>query len=721
MSSFRCLGNGTMTSDSDPTLSPAHRAVLEALARRVVPHAFEAGSGRIDLVARVEERMRDAPPHRQREFEVALRVLGSRAAALVFSRLTSPFPRLTPDRQDAVLARWSTSPVVAARSVYQGLRRVILGVYYSQPESWDEIGYLGPFHLRGVAFPWEGPLPTRAPNDPARDEPVARIADPSSATIAPGTAAPAVAHPVGANGGAAAWSHRPTADVIVIGSGAGGAVVAARLAEAGRDVLLIEAGSLVTPDELNEREADMTARLYADGGLLTTDDLSFVLLQGAAVGGGTLVNWMITFRAPDFVLDEWQQRFGLDGFAPSVMAPVFERVEREIHASVVPEDAHSPANRILLDGARRLGWRVGAGRINARGCIRTGFCGQGCRYGAKQSVDRVYIPRAIAAGARLLTDARVDRIEVVERDATATSAARGSRRATPPLKRVHATFTDPRTRRPTGGFVAEAPVVVLAAGAVSTPAVLQRSGLGGGGVGQYLRLHPTTAVVGDHHADVYTAAGIPQSIVCDEFIRRDDRGYGFWIECAPIHPALCAVAAPGIGESHRELMRRFRRTTNVITLVRDGSDANASNGSVTLTRRGRASINYELGPRDRANLIAGVQAAARVLLAAGVTGVRTLHTRGESIRDDGDIDALATRGWGRHDLALFSAHVNGTCRLGTEPQISGVDPAGERFGTRGLYVADGSLFPTGLGVNPQLSIMAFATVIADRMAEAGVI
>jgi choline dehydrogenase-like flavoprotein len=214
----------------------------------------------------------------------------------------------------------------------------------------------------------------------------------------------------------------------------------------GREVLLLEEGSLVGTDELTEREGDMTARLYAESGMRATDDLSFVLLQGASVGGGTLVNWMITFRAPDFVLDEWTDRFALTGFSPAELAPAFERVEREIHAVPVPDDAHSPANRILLNGASQLGWRAGTGRINARGCVRAGFCGQGCRYGAKQSADRVYVPRALAAGARLVPDARVDRIEVIERDATASAPTRGTRHTAAPLKRVLVTLLDRLTR-----------------------------------------------------------------------------------------------------------------------------------------------------------------------------------------------------------------------------------------------------------------------------------
>ena len=694
-------------------LSSSHRAVLEAVARRVVPHAYDGTGTPVDVVARIEARLAKAPAERVRDLELALTILGSRAAGLFLSGTMSPFARLSPERQDALLRRWSTSPVTVARTVYQGVRRLVLAVYYTTPESFGETGYLGPLYLRETVYPWEGPLPDDgAPN---ADEPVARGAAmrdvPKQSTSPDSTAVRA----------ASTDAARLTADVIVIGSGAGGAVVAARLAELGRDVVLLEEGSLVRADELTECEDDMTARLYAESGMRATDDLSFVLLQGAAVGGGTLVNWMITFRAPDFVLDEWADRLGITGLSPAELAPVFDRVEREIHAVPVPDDAHSPANRLLLDGARRLGWRAGAGRINARGCVRSGFCGQGCRYGAKQSVERVYVPRALASGARLVPDARVERIELIERDGSASDAVRGVRRTTAPRKRVHVTLLDRLTRAPRGTLVAEAPVVILAAGAVGTPVILQRSGFGGGGVGRFLRLHPTTAVAGEWHDDVYAAAGIPQSAVCDEFIRRDDHGYGFWIECAPNHPGLAAVAAPDFGAEHRDVMRRFRRTTNLISLVRDGSDLEQSNGSVMLSRRGRVRIAYRVGTRDRANVVAGVQAAARILLAAGVTGVRTLHTAGGELRDERDVVALAHRAWGPHDLTMFSAHVNGTCRLGTDPRTSGANAAGERHGVRGLYVADGSLLPTGLGVNPQATIMALATVIAERAAEAGAV
>ena len=694
-------------------LSPQHLAVLDAVARRIAPQAFDGRDGAVDLIARIEERLEHAPPQRVRDLTLALTILGSRASALM-TGFSAPFPRLSFEQQDLMLGRWSASPIPLARSVYQGVRRLVLAVYYSQPESFPAIGYAGPLHLRDIEVAWEGPM--RQLLTPNASDPVARV--PPASQWSPRRAGHE-SRPPPLHAHAVAPDSRITADAVVIGTGAGGAVAAARLAEAGRDVVILEEGNLVRDDELNEREGDMTARLYAEAGMRATDDLSVILLQGSAVGGGTLVNWMITFRAPDFVLDEWADRFRITGFSPDDMAPAFARIDEEIHAMPVPSDAHSPANRILLDGASRLGWRATEGRINARGCVRAGFCGQGCRYGAKQSADRVYLPRALAAEARLVPDARVERIEVVERDSASAAPARLTRRSPAPLKRVHVTRLDPVTRRPVGRFVVDAPVVVLAAGAVGTPAILQRSGLGGGGVGRFLRLHPTTEVAGDYPEEVYAAAGIPQSAVCDEFVRRDEHGYGFWIECAPHHPALAAVAAGGFGAAHHAVMRRFRRTTNLIVLVRDGSDLEQSNGSVTVSRRGATRISYRLGKRDCANVIGGVESAARILLAAGATSVRTLHERGPELHSDHDVTTLRERSWGPHDLTIFSAHVNGTCRMGTDVDQSGVDSSGERHGVRGLYVVDGSIFPTGLGVNPQATIMAMSTMIVERMVAAG--
>ncbi|MGI9189477.1 MAG: GMC family oxidoreductase [Longimicrobiaceae bacterium] len=249
---------------------------------------------------------------------------------------------------------------------------------------------------------------------------------------------------------------------------------------------------------------------------------------------------------------------------------------------------------------------------------------------------------------------------------------------------------------------------------MGTPAILERSGLGGGGVGRYLRLHPTSAVLGDYAEPVYAAAGIPLSAVCDEFLRGDD-GYGFWIECPPLHPAIASAALPGFGNEHRAEMLRFQRLGSLIVLVRDGAERGASNGDVHLDRRGRTRIRYRLGDTDRATLLAGIRAAARLHLAAGAREVSTLHVTRCCMRSEADLDLIDRQDHGPNQLGLLSAHVNGTCRMGTDPQTSGCTPDGERHGTPGLYVCDGSLLPTAPGANPQETIMALATVIAERI------
>jgi choline dehydrogenase-like flavoprotein len=357
-----------------------------------------------------------------------------------------------------------------------------------------------------------------------------------------------------------------------------------------------------------------------------------------------------------------------------------------------------------------LGWRAEPATINARGCVRSGFCGYGCRYDAKQGTLLTYLPRAFAAGARLYADVRAERVELLERGASTRL----------PRKRVTASVLDRATGRVRGTVTAEAPVVILAGGAVGTPVLLQRSGMGGGGVGEWLRLHPTTAVVGLYDRTINGAGGIPLSAMCDEFVRRDADGYGYWIECPPLHPMLAAAAVPGFGAEHAACMRDFRRLGSTIALVRDGADRDLSNGSVRALRGGGTSLRYRLGPRDRAHFVESMAAAARLHLACGAREVRTLHTRPVVARTEADLAEIRTRSVAPNDVALFSAHVNGTCRMGRDPRTSGVTPdLAERHGVRGLFVGDGSILPTSLGVNPQETIMALATVLAGRIADLG--
>ena len=681
-------------------MTSSRRATLDSLARIIVPHAFEDGSS--DLTSTIETRIRAAPPAIAADLGLALEVLGSRAGAMLITRRVTPLAELHSEERGTAFDAWGRSPLPPARAAHQAIRKLVLSTYYATPRAHRELGVLLPLHMRVPAFDWEGPVPGALTLD---SEPVARSPQRTGpvprATPAPRPIPAAVTIGSGVRG-----DEHVSADVVVIGSGAGGAVAAARLAEAGRQVMILEEGSYLHAPDFTEEEDGLAARLFAEQMMRATVDGSISLFQGGAVGGGTTVNWMLMLRAPEHVLDEWRQRHGITGLGMDVLGPEFARIEHEVHARLVPDDAHSPPNRVILDGARKLGWRATAAAINATGCVRAGTCSLGCRYDAKQSALLTFLPRAFAAGARLFANARVERIEVAERSGAGPGSA--------PLKRVRATTFDPGTGVLTGTLVVEAPVVILAAGAVGTPAILERSGLGGGGVGRYLRLHPTTAILGRYARDMYPLAGVPQSTMCDQFIRRDARGYGFWIEVPAFTPALAATALSGFGDAHRNDVRTLARVCPLILLVRDGS-GDRSAGAVWVDRRGNTRIRYRLERSDRENLVAGIEASARLLLATGAEEVVTLHTPPVRIRTERDLALIQMARYGANRISLFSAHVNGTCRMGTSPAISGTTPDGERHGVRGLYVCDGSLLPTSLGVNPQETIMALASVIAGRI------
>jgi choline dehydrogenase-like flavoprotein len=684
--------------------SSAQLATLEALCRRMVPLPDEPDPSAAVLARAAEARLLAGDPVLTKQIATLLSILDHPAVCALTSALPTRFTRMAPARQERWLRGWETSRIPARRTIFQALRRLILSTWYARPEVYPSIGYRGPLHPREPAYLWEGPLP----GETRDEEPVARVRRESRLVlplVAPQLdmmADPVVRGLV--EGARLGPETRVTADVCVVGTGAGGAVVAARLAEAGYDVVVLEEGGWWRGEDFTEEEGPMTARLYADAGARATDDLAIPMLQGRSVGGSTTANWMLMLRTPGWVLDEWAAEHGAEGLRGADLEAVFERIEDETHTREVPPDAHSPANRALLDGARALGWSHLAARINAKGCVRSGFCGLGCRYDAKQGTAATFVPAALGSGARLFTDVRADRVEVAER---------GGRT---PVKRLHATVLDRMSGAPRGRLTVEAPVVVLAAGAVGTPALLQRSGMGGGGVGRYLRLHPTTVVSGIYDREMYQGAGIPLSAVCDEFLRTGPGGYGFWIECPPLYPALASVAMPGFGAAHREMMEEMPRLAPFIVLVRDGADRAVSQGEVTLDRAGRVRIRYRTGRSEWDRVRRGLKAAARIHFAAGASEVATTHVHPCRMRSPAELGEVDRRPVGPNLIGVMSAHVNGTCRLGTDPETSGCTPDGERHGVPGLYVADGSLLPTAPGVNPQLTIMALAHVVAERIA-----
>lgn len=680
----------------------------------MVPAAYECDPP-VDLVSAVLARIATLPPGQQQDLRTAIGVFGHPVAAVLDGAVPARFSSLGDVAQDARLRHWETSRLTTRRTIFQALRRLILSTYYALPEGTAHTGYRGPLRNRVPVVPWEGAivqgdvdaLAARVIADPRDVDPsYPPVHDmPDVAHIASRASRPAAAFGL-KNAGYIDAANIATGstlrcDVVVVGSGAGGAVAAARLAEAGLSVIVLEEGGYFTTSDFTDSEREMIPRLYADSGARATDDASISLLQGRCVGGGSTVNWMLMLRPMPWVMDEWERSHGASLLGSAQLTPALERIEREVGAGFLPDDAHSPGNRIILDGARALGWKADVARINARGCVRAGTCSLGCSHGAKRSAGVVFLPRAIAAGARVISDVRADRIEG------------DSQR-----KRVRCTIVEPVTGTARGTLTVDAKRVVLAAGAVGSPAILQRSGMGGGSVGTFLRLHPTTAVRGLYDQTMYGAAGVPQSALLSEFMKGDD-GYGFWIENPPMLPSLASVATGGFGAQHRDAMGAFPETAALIVLTRDGASLSHSSGSVLVDRRDRVHIRYTPHAADRVNISKGIAAAARLHFAAGAREVVTLHTPAIVMRSEADIASIADASLSPNRIALFSAHVNGTCRMGTDARTSTCDPDGERHGFPDVFVADGSVFPTAPGVNPQATIMALASLVAEGVAARG--
>lgn len=491
---------------------------------------------------------------------------------------------------------------------------------------------------------------------------------------------------------------RESADVCIVGSGCGGGASAKVLAEAGKKVILLEEGGYYTSKQFDGTEQTAYTHLYQQRAGQATDDLSVTVLQGRCVGGSTTVNWTTSLRTPDFVLEAWKRKLGVQGLSTKDLEPYFEKVERYLDVHEEPFENHNPNNRIILDGAKQLGYRARAVGRNTRDCQKAGACGLGCPFDAKKTVAITYIPDALNAGATVLADCRANKIEV-----------RGK------TKRVTGIVFDEQTQKPKVDFAIEAPVVIVAASAINSPVLLLKSDLANssGQVGRNLTFHLTSAVLGMYEKIMYGAGGIPQSAMCDEFLNKNGDGGGFWLEAVPIYPTLAGLALPGFGSAHREMMHAYPHIGATIILVKEID----SSGRVTVNDEGRASISYTLRGRDFEYFKQGLDVAARVQFAAGAKKVMTLHTRLTEFQSPGEIaKKLAAADWGTNEIAMYSAHPLGTCRIGVDPRTSVVDSNCQSHDIKGLFVIDGSVMPTSLGVNPQVTILSIAEKSAEWLA-----
>ncbi|MCS7287407.1 MAG: GMC family oxidoreductase [Anaerolineae bacterium] len=629
---------------------------LKAFAEALLPPggSLQPGAADIGLMEDLENLTARFSPD-------AYRRLQAMALALEFSPLLfayfRPFSHLPPNAQENFLK--STQRHFLLRPVVNPLKMFCTMVYCSNPRITSLLGYnASPFK------PFEGPLPQPV-TLPARQYPELNR------------------------------NEKEIADVVIVGSGAGGATVAAELAKAGLSVMVVEEGPLVTRDDFKVRPLERIINLYRDNGLTHTVGFPIILVpMGCAVGGTTVVNSGTCFRTPDFVLHQWRTVEGVRDVGPEQMAPLFEEIEAILNVTPVTDDIMGRNGEILRRGAEALGVRHGPIRRPVQNCHGSGQCAFGCPLDAKQDMRLTMLPRAVQAGARIYARCRVERI--FHRNGKVTG--------------VEAVILDPQGRPTPYRLTIHARAVVLAAGAIFTPWLLLRNRIGPRSqIGRHLRIHPGCGVMGLFDEEIMGWRGVMQSYHVDEWLEE-----GIILEATFPPPGIgySGGVLPFIGRDFKEVLARYPYLAAVGILVSEHSS-----GRVIVGPDGRPWMFYFLSSEDAARIRKAIASTARLLFAAGAREVYPGLPGLEVIRSEAEVEHILSPRWRPSDLILSAYHPLGTCRMGEDPNRSVTDSYGAVHGVSNLWIADASLLPSSPIVNPIITIMALALRVARRILE----
>ena len=649
------------------SISDKDRFTFDALVDTLLPPVEGDGpswttpGGDLQLSERLDDIYVRLPHDRDRkDIKLILRLLRTRAGGLALFGRPQAFTNLSPEERAEAVLSMKSHRLGDVRNGIKALKTLAAFLWVStedaqsEPPSWSAMGYPGP----------DGP----PPNVPKTIQTLTVTSDTDL-----------------------------NCDVVIVGSGAGGGTATGVLAAAGHDVIVLEAGSYLNESDFNHLEASAYKDMYLDGALNSTADGGIAVLSGATLGGGTVINYTTSFETPPAVREEWDDVAGFEGvFSGPQYSSSVEAVKERFG---VNQDHGWPSTRAQLmeKGLNELGWHVEEMPRNAKGCTEQdcGYCTLGCRIGAKQSTLITYLQDAADAGARIVTGAKVDQVVADSGKAWGVVGTVGEHQI-----RVNAR------------------AVVLAAGALNTPAILMRSGLGGPATGKYLRLHPVTAVWARFEERVDPWTGILQTRYSNEFADLDGKGYGFKFETAPIHPLFPAgfLGWEDGASFKRDVLGLGHLDVGGI-LLRD-----RDHGKVTVRKDGSPVWKYSISKYDQQHIREGVKRASEMYLAAGASEIisSTIRPvrmkRGDSLDDFmAGIDAI---GYGSNQTSYFTFHQMGSARMGSNPSKSVVDATNQVHGVDNLYVLDGSCFPTASGVNPMLSIASIAHRAATLLAAA---
>lgn len=624
------------------------------------PNLIGCGAIGLNIPTHLEEAIeRVSDDANRQQLKLALNALENGFFNGLTARQWGAFSELSLEERTAVLQSWAESSIPQARQLFQSLKRLTLFLFYSvMPEgspnpTWPSLGYKN--------------LPNRADAAPRPIKPLEITENTTLYT-----------------------------DVLVIGSGAGGGVAAAELSAAGQDVIVIEKGPYYAEQDFHGRELESMEKLFERHGSMTTADLSMMVLAGSTLGGGTTINWSASLRPPDYVLNEWASEYGFTGANSAAFQASLDAVSQRMNVNTA--ESHPNRNNAVLEaGCRALGYDVSVIPRNVKGCEECGFCNFGCSFGAKQGTLKTYLQDAYDRGTRILVGARVER--VLHRHGTAYGAE------------VLTYSPDGHLRRVT----VKAKWVIAAAGSLHTPALLLRSGLTNGNIGANLHLHPVTVTYGLFDDEIDPWQGPPMTRLAAQFANLDGHGYGVRLETAPVHPGIAALSMPWqSGRGHKRLMGRLNHMANIIVITRD-----YHSGRVTVDKQGEPVLHYRLHPYDARHMMRGTLEALRIHVAAGANEVSSPHNE-QIVYNHGDnlesfLEQVETRGFRANSFTLSSAHQMSSCRIGGDSALGAVDPSGESYEVRNLFVMDGSVLPTASGVNPMVSIMGTVHYLAQGL------
>jgi choline dehydrogenase-like flavoprotein len=490
-------------------------------------------------------------------------------------------------------------------------------------------------------------------------------------------------------------------DIVIIGSGAGGGTMAQELSPLCRDgvrIAVLEKGPKLRAEEFTGREVEMAKALYEDGGGFLTAEQTMTLAFGSAYGGSTVVYTGTSLLPPERVLQRW-----------SVPGLTFAEVEQRARKYMAENNVHlleepllNENNRLFVEGCRRLRYRVQQFPVNLKGCRGSSLCNLGCPNQAKQGTDRVQLPRAEHNGVEVVTRCQVQQIEA-QRIENKKVFVRVS-------EKQQGSKGEPSAWE-AGDYQIDAKVVVVCAGAVNSPALLLRSGFGRSlpRLGHGFTCHPAFIIVAEHSRPITNFVGHPKSFYLDQFAESDH----FLLETCMYFPFVTAKAMVGFGEEHSRFMRAFPRLQMILVLACDEVD---DHNRVTVDGDGRPVVHYHFTPEVIHGLVQGAITSAKISFAAGAVRAHVPVAHAPTIEhaDAERLDEIAANPeFKPGKLSISAAHLQGGCAMGSGPEDSVTDSYGRVHGVPWLYVADSSLFPNSLEINPYLTIMA----LADRVAE----